>query len=148
MGSDLGRNESFLDNENDRMMEAKKNNRTKWVHLRLRLDEYKTIMNFFDKSTCRKLSEYARLQLLKKPIVERYRNESLDNLMMEIIVLRKELNAIGNNFNQSVKKLHTMDNLSEIKDWLFRFELDKKTIAAKLDEVKKGIHKISEVWLQ
>lgn len=129
-------------------MEAKRNNRTKWVHLRLRSEEYKIIIENFEKSTCRKLSEYARLQLLKKPITVRYRNESLDDLMAEIIVLRQELNGIGNNFNQAVKKLHTIDNVSELKDWLFRFELDRKTIATKLDEVKKGIHKIGELWLQ
>lgn len=129
-------------------MEAKKNNRTKWLHLRLRPDEYRMIMEYFNISTCRKLSEYARLQLLKKPIVSRYRNESLDSLMAEIIVLRHELNAIGNNFNQSVKKLHTIDNVAEMKDWLFRNEIERSSIAAKLDEIKNSIQKIGALWLQ
>ena len=129
-------------------MEAKKNNRTKWVHLRLRPDEYRMIMEYFNASTCRKLSEYARLQLLKKPIIGRYRNESINSLMAEIIVLRHELNAIGNNFNQSVKKLHTIDNVAEMKGWLFRNELERNSIAAKLDEIKNSIQKIGALWLQ
>ena len=56
----------------------------------------------------RKLSDYARKILLGKPIVATYRNQSLDDFMTEMFVLRNELNAIGNNFNQVVKRLHIL----------------------------------------
>ena len=39
------------------------NNRTKWLHLRLTPDEYQKIMKEFNKSTCRKISDYARKNL-------------------------------------------------------------------------------------
>ena len=92
-------------------MEEQNNNRTKWLHLRLTPDEYQKIVAAFSKSTCRKLSDYARKNLLQKPIVNKYRNESLDDFMTEMIRLRGELNAIGNNFNQAVKKLHTLQQI-------------------------------------
>jgi hypothetical protein len=39
----------------------------------------------------------------------------LDDFMIEMIALRNELTAIGNNYNQTVKRLHTLDNVADIK---------------------------------
>ena len=130
------------------MMEAKKDNRTQWLHIRLSAKEHNAITAYFRSSTCRKLSEYSRLQLLKKPIIAKYRNKSIDNLMGEIIALRNELNAIGNNFNQSIKKLHTLQATEEIRDWLIRFELDRIRMVSVMEDIKKGILKVGELWLQ
>ena len=124
------------------------NNRTKWLHLRLTPDEYQKIRKEFNKSTCRKISDYARKNLLQKPIVNTYRNQSLDDFMAEMIRLRGELNAIGNNFNQAVKKLHTLNQIAEFKHWLISYELEKKILFNKEDEIKKHIQKFAESWLQ
>lgn len=125
-----------------------KDNRTKWLHLRLTPDEYQKIMKEFNKSTCRKISDYARKNLLQKPIVNTYRNQSLDDFMAEMIRLRMELNAIGNNFNQAVKKLHTLHQIADFKQWLISYELEKKILFNKVDEIKKHIQKFAESWLQ
>ncbi len=129
-------------------MKEQNNNRTKWLHLRLTSDEHQKIVKEFSKSTCRKLSDYARKNLLQKPIVNKYRNESLDDFMAEMIRLRAELNAIGNNFNQAVKKLHTLQQIAEFKHWLLSYELEKKILLNKVDEIKKNIQKFAESWLQ
>ena len=129
-------------------MKEQNNNRTKWLHLRLSPDEHQKIVKEFSKSTCRKLSDYARKNLLQKPIVKTYRNQSLDDFMAEMMRLRGELNAIGNNFNQAVKKLHTLNQISDFKHWLISYELEKKILFNKVDEVKKQIQKIAESWLQ
>ena len=130
------------------MMEEQNKNRTKWLHLRLTPDEYQKTVKEFNKSTCRKLSDYARKNLLQKPIVNTYRNQSLDDFMAEMIRLRGELNAIGNNFNQAVKKLHTLQQIAEFKHWLISYELEKKILFNKVDEIKKHIQKFAESWLQ
>ena len=124
------------------------NNRTKWLHLRLTPDEYQKIMKEFNKSTSRKISDYARKNLLQKPIISTYRNQSLDDFMAEMIRLRGELNAIGHNFNQAVKKLHTLHQISDFKHWLISYELEKKILFNKVDEIKKYIQKFAESWLQ
>lgn len=129
-------------------MKEQNNNRTKWLHLRLSPDEHQKIVKEFSKSTCRKLSDYARKNLLQKPIVKTYRNQSLDDFMAEMMRLRGELNAIGNNFNQAVKKLHTLNQISDFKHWLINYELEKKILFNKVDEIKKQIQKFSESWLQ
>lgn len=123
-------------------------NRTKWLHLRLTAKEFELIQNRFKKSTCPKLSDFARKNLLQEPVVLKYRNESLDDLMSQLIMLKNQLNPIGNNFNQAVKKLHTLKQIPEFKQWLLTFELDKKILFNSINEIKKLMQIFFEKWLQ
>ncbi|WP_042479108.1 plasmid mobilization protein [Solitalea canadensis] len=129
-------------------MKEEKNNRTKWVHLRLTEAEFKQLHRQFYKTTCPKLSNYARKVLLGKPVVATYRNQSLDELMSEAILLRKELNNVGNNFNQAVKKLHTLYQLPEFRSWLETYETDRNQLLEKVETIKEQINKIAAQWLQ
>lgn len=129
-------------------MSEQKDNRTKWLHLRLKQEEYDKLHKAFKKTTCRKISDYSRKILLGKPLIATYRNQSLDDFMTEMIELRSELNSIGNNINQAVKKLHTLQQISEFKSWITTYELEKETLFNKVDEIKNRINKIADQWLQ
>ena len=129
-------------------MEGKKSNRTRIIGLRLTPNEYEKIEKKWQNSTCRKLSEYVRHSLFEKPIVTTYRNQSADDFMAEMAQLRKELNHVGNNFNQAVKKLHTLQKVTEFKSWLIAYEVEKRTLFNKVDEIKNHIQKMAEKWLQ
>lgn len=129
-------------------MEKENSNRTRIVGLRFTPQEFTKIERKWKASTCRKLSDYIRKHLFDKPITMNYRNQSLDEFMSEIIRLRIELNGIGNNFNQAVKKLHTLQQISEFKDWIINSELEKKILLNKVEEIKKNIQKMAEKWLQ
>jgi GTP1/Obg family GTP-binding protein len=129
-------------------MKRKNSNRTRIIGLRLTFDEYRKIEKKWKASTCRKLSEYVRRSLFEKPIVMTYRNSSQDDLMTELTKLRNELNAVGNNFNQVVKKLHTLQQIAEFKSWLIAYEVEKKILQNKLDEVRNNIKKMLEIWLR
>ena len=129
-------------------MEKENSNRTRIVGLRFTPKEFLKIERKWKASTCRKLSDYIRKHLFDKPITTNYRNQSLDEFMAEIIRLRTELNGIGNNLNQSVKKLHTLQQISEFKDWIISSELEKKILLNKVEEIKKNIQKMAEKWLQ
>ena len=129
-------------------MSEKNSNRTKWLHLRLKPEEYAKIHTQFSKTTCRKLSDYARKILLDKPVTATYRNQSLDDYMTEMMMLKNDLNSIGNNFNQAVKKLHTLRQITEFKNWIITYELEKQILFIKVDQIKNHISKIGEKWLQ
>jgi hypothetical protein len=103
-------------------MSEKNANRSKRIHFRLTEQEFEKIQSHFVRSTCRKLSEYTRLVLLNKPVRINQRNQSLDDFMAEMIALRNELSAIGNNYNQTVKRLHSLGNLQDIKTALLLYE--------------------------
>jgi len=129
-------------------MEGQNSNRTRIIGLRLTPDEYAKIEKKWKASTCRKLSDYVRRSIFDKPIVTTYRNSSQDDLMAELARLRNELNAVGNNFNQAVKKLHTLSQISEFRSWLIAYEVEKKILSNKVDEVRNNVKKILELWLR
>jgi hypothetical protein len=133
--------------ENDTMMEEKNNNRTKCVHVRLTPNEYEATEKKWKSTDCPKLSDYIRHCLFGKPIVTTFRNQSTDELMEQLAHLYRELNAIGNNFNQSVKRLHTLRSLPEFKSWIIAYDLEKTIISNKIEEVKKIIANSSKNWL-
>jgi hypothetical protein len=129
-------------------MERDNSNKTRIIGLRLTPQEYAKMERKWKASTCRKLSDYLRKHLFDRPIITTYRNQSLDDFIEETIVLRKELNAIGNNLNQTVKKLHTLQQIPEFRDWIIRYELEKKIFKNKIDEIEKHTFKITDKWLQ
>ena len=122
--------------------------RTRIIGLSLTKKEYQQIEKQFNNSTVKRMSDYVRHVLFDKPITVYQRNQSLDDFMTEMISLRNELNSIGNNFNQAVKKLHTLQQIAEFKAWIITYELEKKTLFNKVDEIKNRINKIADEWLQ
>lgn len=65
-----------------------------------------------------------------------------------MIRLKNELNAIGNNFNQAVHRLHTLDRIPEIKLWLIQSEIVKQSFTKKAEEIRLKMIEIHEQWLQ
>ena len=128
-------------------MKESKSTRTKILKCRLTPAEYEKLEKKCKASTCNKISDYVRRNLFDKNIVTTYRNASLDDFMGEMIRLRSELNAVGNNFNQAVKKLHTLNHIPEFRNWIISYELEKKILLNKVDEVKNHINKIADKWL-
>jgi len=130
------------------MKRKTKINLTRKVTIRLKPGEYSKIYCQFKSTTKRKLSEYIRAVLLEKPLTVFTRSKSLDDFISEMILLRSELNSIGNNFNQSVKRLHTLDQIPDIKTWAILNEKSKDIFIKKVDEIKEKINQISDKWLQ
>jgi len=129
-------------------MKETKQVRKGWLTVRLNEDEEKKLNKFFSRTTSGSLSEYARDVLLREPVNVIYRNQSADEFLTEMILLKKELNAIGNNFNQSVHKLHTLDHVPEIKAWAILNESSKKVFIKKVDEIKEKMNQIYQQWSQ
>jgi hypothetical protein len=127
-------------------MQETKDNRTKLITLRLTIVEYEQLDSRFKTTTCRKFSDYLRKVLLTGKVTVLTRNQSLDDFMTEMIELRNQLSAIGNNFNQAVKKLHTLQQITEFKTWIITNELQRKMLFNKVDEIKKRINQFAEKW--
>jgi len=129
-------------------MKRENSNRTRIVGLRLTPLEYAELEKRFRASTCRKLSDHIRRHLFNKPIVTTYRNTSFDDYIEETMTLNSELNSIGNNINQIAKKMNSFKTISEFKTQVFWFEVDKKKLLEKMEEIKIHSQKFSEQWLQ
>lgn len=129
-------------------MTAAVEGKKKFIGFRLSSGEYETVEKSWKKTTVRKLSEYVRRMLLGKTITVYTRNQSLDDFMAEVVLLRRELNAIGVNFNQAVHCLHTLDYLPQMQLWLNGFERDKGALFSKVDEIKSKLDQLADEWLQ
>ena len=129
-------------------MKASKTVRKKWFKVRVTEDELKKIKAFSRPAVGRGVSNYARNILLQKPVIVKYRNESANDILSEMIRLKNELNAIGNNFNQAVHRLHTLDKIPEIKIWLLHNEIVKQSFMNKVEEIRMKMIQIHEQWSQ
>ncbi|OXA78649.1 hypothetical protein SAMN05444397_109155 [Flavobacterium aquidurense] len=129
-------------------MKKENTNRNKWIHLRLTPAEMDLLKGRFEKSLCPKLSDFARKNLLGKPVVLKYRNQSLDDFITEMSRLRCDLNAVGNNYNQAVKKLHTLNQIPEFKAWILSSREEKKRLFESIEKIQICVFKLAEKWLQ
>ncbi|PWK68274.1 hypothetical protein LX99_04798 [Mucilaginibacter oryzae] len=122
--------------------------RSQVVNFRLTGEEHEKLLSAWKRTTLRKLSAYIRQLLFGRVLTVKTRNVSVDELVAELVLLKKELNAIGVNFNQAVHKLHTLDHAPQMQDWLRRWDADKAVLLGKLDAIYEQLASIETVWLQ
>lgn len=122
--------------------------RNKMVVVRMNPNEFEQIEKLRKKSTERNLSSYIREVVLQKPVFINYRNQSADDFIKEMLELKKELNAIGNNFNQAVHKLHILDKIPEFRVWINQYDAVQKVLVAKVEEIKLRMNQLYDQWLQ
>ena len=127
------------------MSEAKKI-RTKWLTIRMTEAEYEELERLRRKTTYHKLSGYCRSVLLRKPVYVRFRSDSLDAFLAEIIALRKEFKAVAVNFNQVVHKLHTLQEIPEFKVWLLVNEKHKDLLFSQIKVIQDRINEAYAKW--
>lgn len=118
------------------------------ICIRLTVKEYEQLRNDQQNTPDRKLSDFARKKLLGKPVRVFTRNRSLDLLMEELVLLRKELNHIGNNFNQVVRKINAVQMPGELSFWLSVSKKLQEQLLEKTNGIQEKIIQISTPWLQ
>jgi hypothetical protein len=127
------------------MSETKSASR-QWISLRVKPEEYQVIYGHYQKTTCNKLSEYVRKVLLNKPVKIQHYDQSTTEMLAAFNQLKNELNAIGNNFNQSVKTLHTLKSTGDIQTWALLNESSKQVLFNKIEEIRLFMKTIIDQW--
>lgn len=123
-------------------------NKITWLNIRLSSDEKNQLRKELKGTTCRKLSELARHKLFAKPITYYTRDQSLDDFMTALQLLQRELNAIGNNFNQAVRKLNGMPLDGNAHQWLSVYQKDNDRMVELVASINHHIKIFAEQWLQ
>jgi hypothetical protein len=129
-------------------MNQEKQKREKSIQVRVTNTEYEKLISRFKETACRKFSEYIRAIIFKKPVIVFTRDRSKDECLLELIQLKKELNAIGINFNQFVKRLHTIDHLQTAASFLNAQKILLSSVTEKITKIKDYMIKVSEQWSQ
>lgn len=123
-------------------------NRTRWMNIRFKPDEYKIINDRFKKTMFRKMSEYSRNVLLEKTITVTHRDQSMDEVLEELILLRKELNAIGINFNQAVRKLNSVEGMPDAHIWQAMIVVLRDKLEPAIIQIKERVSDYADIWSQ
>lgn len=130
-------------------MKKKENEvRRKMVVIRMNENEFEQVEKLRKRSTERNLSTYVRKVVLQKPVLINYRNQSADNFLKDMLELKKELNAIGNNFNQVVHKLHILDKIPEFRVWINYYDGLHQSLVGTVQEIKLRMNQLYEEWLR
>lgn len=119
-----------------------------FIKIRMNDDELKQVKKKQQQTTERSLSEYIRNVSMQKPVTVKYRNQSTDDFLKQMLELKKELNGIGNNFNQAVHKLHILDKIPEFRFWIQQYDGLQKSLVSKVEEIKLKVSQLYEQWLQ
>ena len=122
--------------------------RKQFFKIRMNDQELRELKRLKSSSTERGVSNYARKVLLQKPITIRYRNSSADEFLQQMRQLQKELNAIGNNFNQAVHKLHLLGTIPEFREWIRNYESLHRSVNTKVQDINSKLIQLYEQWLQ
>ncbi|HEY5408373.1 MAG TPA: plasmid mobilization relaxosome protein MobC [Ginsengibacter sp.] len=119
-----------------------------FIKIRMNNEELKQVKKKQQQTTERSLSEYIRNVSMQKPVTVKYRNQSADDFLKDMLELKKELNGIGNNFNQVVHKLHILDKIPEFRIWVNLYEGLHQSVVNKVEEIKLRMNQLYEQWLQ
>jgi hypothetical protein len=143
--SDL-QNWQFYPKTNHKIMEHQQQPRTKWLTIRMSEEEYQAVEALSRQAMRQTLSEYARKTVLGKPIIMKYHDESMDKFIDRMIELKDELKSIGNNFNQVVRRLHSLKNLPDLQQWILVNEQEKTRIFRLIETISTNINEAKKVW--
>ena len=120
----------------------------KMVVVRLNQSEYFQLRKFQAETTEKKISSYLRKLALQKPVIVKYRNTTGDEFLGDMLSLKKELHALGNNYNQAVRKLHMLEKIPEFRTWILIYESSRQAFLAKVQEIHLRVTQLYEQWLQ
>lgn len=123
-------------------------NRSKIWPIRLKPGEYEQLEKRFKKTRLRSLSEYARNVLLEKPVTVNYRDKAMDDVLEELILLRQELNAIGNNLNQAVRHINSAHGNADSRLWMNLLGVINSKLEPSINQIKERMNQYAELWSQ
>jgi hypothetical protein len=116
--------------------------------VRFKPTEFELIEKRFKKTLFRKLSEYTRNVLLEKSITVTYRDKAMDDILEELILLRRELSAVGNNLNQAMRQINSMHGHTDSRLWMDLLSVINSKLEPSINQIKTQMNHYADIWSQ
>ncbi len=110
--------------------------------------EYQLLEKNRKRTTEKTNSNYLRKLALHEPVTKLVRNQSIDELTLSLIAIKKEINFIGHNLNQAIHKLHTLDRIPDFRSWVLQYESTREQLQTELHNLLLHAHQIIAQWSQ
>lgn len=130
------------------MKDQEKEPRLLILKVRMNSAEKNQLKKLQQLTTEKTVSNYVRKVALQKPVIVNYRNQSADDFLKDMLELTKQLNGVGNNFNQAVHKLHTLDRIPEFRSWIHEQQVLHKQVVQSIETIRLRMNQLYEQWLQ
>lgn len=127
-------------------MENPINNKNHRITIRLTEGESEQLKKAWKNSSDLHLSSYIRKVLLDKPIKVFTYDRSRDHFMEEAVLLRRELSALGNNFNQVVRNINALPARELSSFWLKTATSMQKELINKTGNIQQLLEKMWNSW--
>ena len=121
---------------------------TRVLLTRFKQTEYDQLNKRFNNTRFRKLSEYVRSVLLDKPVTVNYRDKSMDDVLEEMVLLRQELNAIGNNLNQAMRSINSAHGNADTRLWMSLLSVINTKLEPAISQIKEQMNQYADIWSQ
>ena len=118
------------------------------IMIRMNKTEHEKLIRLRKRTLEKNNSTYIRKVSLTEPVTILYRNESADDFLLEMLQLKQELYAIGNNFNQAVHKLHTLEKIPEFRQWIADYGQYRHLFIGKSNEILTQANNFYQQWSQ
>jgi len=118
------------------------------VKTRISEKEFARLSALIEKTRYRNMSELLRAIISKEPITVYTKDGSLGVVMEELVLLRRELAAIGNNLNQVTRQLNSLKGPQGKVTLLLQASTAISQVQQKLEKLFPLISQLALKWLQ
>lgn len=118
------------------------------VKTRISEKEFARLSALIDQTRYRNMSELLRALLAKEPVTVYTKDGSLAVVMEELVLLRRELSAIGNNLNQVTRHLNSLKGQPGKGALLLQAEATISQVQRQLEKIYPLISQLALKWLQ
>lgn len=129
-------------------MKKTASNQSRTVYFQVDSASYQSLKEKCAQSTCRSLAEYLRKLILGEPVTVNYRNASLEDLITELCLTRRQLAEAVKAFERSAQKVSSATSEQQLSSWLETQESDRRQITFLIDQIHQYCRKTTYLWLQ
>lgn len=98
-------------------------------------------------TTCRSMTEYLRRIAFQQPVTVNHRNASLEDLITELSLARRQLALVAEALTQSAEKIQVCMPL-ELPDWAERHQKERRIALAHIEKIYELTKQAAQIWLQ
>jgi|GEM_PF-1194936 hypothetical protein len=113
------------------------------IQVRLTSSQQDFILQQMDGTTCRTLTEYVRHLIQRKPVIQKIRNQSIDDAMAELLSLRKELSRLSLSYGLARELAQAQIQSGAFSSWPEPAESAYGQFLEKLEEIKRILIQLS-----
>jgi len=118
------------------------------VKTRITEAQFQRLQELIDQSRFKNMSELLRAIIGKQPITIYTKDGTLGPVMEELVQLRRELSAIGNNLNQVTKQINSLRGQAGKGVLILQAAATLSEVEAKIEKLYPLISQLAHKWLQ